>query len=209
MLPNDGEKAKISYGGVQLRKNSSKSKHESEMYYKRIAETIVKEQSKINEETIKNAIVDAYKQMELENRPKIVKTEQVKKQNIFKVIINILLNKSDTKGRFTSGLFTLMTSIILKSISLVGIIFSVLGIPISIYVTYKAISNGNEWLVSIIIEFVVIFIFIILFLFMIIVWGASNEIEREEDRNFIVSLFSGIVSFAALVVAIIALVKGM
>lgn len=192
-----------------MRKNSSKSKQESEMYYKKIAETIVKEQSKINEETIKNAIVDAYKQMELEKRPKIVKTEQVKKQNIFKVIISILLNKSDTKGRFTSGLFTLMTIIILKSISLIGIIFSVLGIPISIYVTYKAISNGNEWLVSIIIEFVVIFIFIILFLFMIIVWGASNEIEREEDRNFIVSLFSGIVSFAALVVAIIALVKGM
>ena len=41
----------------------------------------------------------------------------------------------------------------------------------------------------------------------IIMWKAAKEIEREKDKNFIVSVFSGIVSFAALIVALVALFK--
>ena len=37
--------------------------------------------------------------------------------------------------------------------------------------------------------------------------GIANEIGREEDRNYIFTAFSGIVSFIALIVALIALFK--
>ena len=41
-----------------------------------------------------------------------------------------------------------------------------------------------------------------------ILFNIAREIKREKDRIFVVSAFSGIVSFAALVVALVALFKG-
>jgi hypothetical protein len=38
-------------------------------------------------------------------------------------------------------------------------------------------------------------------------WKSAKEIETEKDRNYIISVFSGIVSFAALIVALVALFK--
>ena len=35
----------------------------------------------------------------------------------------------------------------------------------------------------------------------------NNKIETEKDRNYIISVFSGIVSFAALIVALVVLFK--
>ena len=41
-----------------------------------------------------------------------------------------------------------------------------------------------------------------------VLWKSAKEIVIEKDKNYIVSVFSGIVSFAALIVALIALFKG-
>ena len=38
--------------------------------------------------------------------------------------------------------------------------------------------------------------------------GAANDMKQEKDRNYIIALFSGIVSFAAMVIAFVSLVKG-
>ena len=42
----------------------------------------------------------------------------------------------------------------------------------------------------------------------LIMRGIANEMEREKDKNYIISAFSGIVSFVALIVALIAFFKG-
>ena len=42
-------------------------------------------------------------------------------------------------------------------------------------------------------------------LYMILLWGAANEMEHETDKNYIIEVFSGMISIASLVVAIIAL----
>ena len=44
-------------------------------------------------------------------------------------------------------------------------------------------------------------------LFGTILIGSANEIEREKDRNYIADVFSGIIGFVALIVALIALYK--
>ena len=49
---------------------------------------------------------------------------------------------------------------------------------------------------------------ILLFLISIMFRGAANDIKCEKDRNYIVALFSGIVSFVALIVSFVALSKG-
>lgn len=52
------------------------------------------------------------------------------------------------------------------------------------------------------------FVFFTNCLMSIIMRGIANEIVREKDKHYIISVFSGIVSFAALIVALIALFKG-
>lgn len=51
-------------------------------------------------------------------------------------------------------------------------------------------------------------IVIAMFVTAVIMALSAIEIWREKDRNFIISAFSGVVGFAALVVAIIAFLKG-
>ena len=50
-------------------------------------------------------------------------------------------------------------------------------------------------------------IIIMVALYSVLLWKAAKEIEKETDRNYVVSMFSGVVSFAALIVALVALVK--
>ena len=51
-------------------------------------------------------------------------------------------------------------------------------------------------------------LFVVLLLYSFLLWKSAKEIETEKDRNYIISVFSGIVSFAALIVALVALFKG-
>ena len=39
-------------------------------------------------------------------------------------------------------------------------------------------------------------------------WAAANQFSREKDKNFVLTLFSGVISFVALIIAVIALFKG-
>jgi len=54
---------------------------------------------------------------------------------------------------------------------------------------------------------VIVFLAVSLLLFCIL-FNIAKEISKEKDRNYIISVFSGIVSFAALIVALVALFKG-
>ena len=49
--------------------------------------------------------------------------------------------------------------------------------------------------------------FVLTFLISLLFKGAANDIKREEDRNYIVALFSGVVSFVALIISIVALIQ--
>ena len=44
--------------------------------------------------------------------------------------------------------------------------------------------------------------------FSLVVRASANEMAAEKDRNYIIAVFSGVVSFAALVAALAALFKG-
>ena len=53
----------------------------------------------------------------------------------------------------------------------------------------------------------VIALLIISMLLFCVLFNIAKEISKEKDRNYIISVFSGIVSFAALIVALVALFK--
>ncbi len=187
-------------------------KQQFEIDYDKLANAIVKAQEKANSEIIKNAVIDAYKEIEIQKcTEEFEDSNSPKNENFFKVAWEILRNKRDTGGKFTAGLFSFLVSLILKIFAVVCGISSLVTIAVAIiYGISNIIENGS--IVSIVQTILtgafIIVLCIAIILFMIIVWGASNEIDREKDKNYVVSVFSGIVSLSALVVAVIALVKG-
>lgn len=117
--------------------------------------------------------------------------------------------EANKKGKFTSGTFSLLVSVVFRVIAVFGVIIAV-AIPSAIINSLQSLiwsEFGN--IVSNIIYIALIVVFwLIIIAYAFILWKSAKEIEEEQDRNYIISVFSGIVSFAALVVALVALFKG-
>ncbi len=133
----------------------------------------------------------------------------VKKQKIgfLKAVKLIIFNKANTDGKLTIAAFTYIIHITFKLIAVIGTTLSIGVIGTSICRTVEAISNRDNILQSILTFVIVIPVTLAIMLYMLILWGSANEIEKENERNYIVSVFSSIVSFAALIVALVALYK--
>lgn len=130
------------------------------------------------------------------------------KIDFFKGLWLILSNKKDTNGIFTISLFSMFTSLLFKVIAIIGFVLGPAIIVVTIHSTIELIKVGNNVFFTILTAIAFIAVSIFMIVFMVIVWGASNEIDKEKDRNYVISVFSGIVSLVALIVAIIALLKG-
>ncbi len=46
-------------------------------------------------------------------------------------------------------------------------------------------------------------VFVIVFLYMVLFLGAANDMENEKDKDYVMNVFTGLVSIAALVISII------
>ena len=87
--------------------------------------------------------------------------------------------------------------------AIVGAIFFV-GIFASIFMLEWNIS-----LWSIVVQAIMIAIFLLMSLSIALIFrGIANEIKAEKDRNYITTLFFGFTSLASLIVALVALFKG-
>ncbi len=58
-------------------------------------------------------------------------------------------------------------------------------------------------LTNIVILFILLLVFVIVFLYMVLFWGAANDMENEKDKDYVMNVFTGMVSIAALVISII------
>ena len=122
-------------------------------------------------------------------------------------------SKLDTKAnqskKFTSGMFSISVFVILRVIALLGwiIAFALLIDSINTFIemSWNDFSTISGNIFQIIYS---ITITVLLVLYPLMLWKSAKEIETEKDRNYIISVFSGIVSFAALIVALVALFKG-
>lgn len=162
----------------------------NEIDYDKLAEAIVKAQNQAEKE-----------QCNEENKTKITIKDYIKAIGL------ILRNKGNTQGNLTVSIFVLLISLTFRFVAFTGFSVSVTGIIVAVKCILHGLDVGNIalWIISAI-GLIILSVFI--FLYSVIIWGASNEVEKEKDKNYIVSVFSGIVSFAALIIAIIALVKG-
>ena len=118
-------------------------------------------------------------------------------------------DEENKKRKFTSGSFATLTMIAFYVFSILVGLLSVLMISVPI-VSWNTLNwDGLTNIVTSIVAIAFCIVFaILLSLYTVLLWKSAKEIEREKDRNYIISVFSGIVSFAALIVALVALFKG-
>ena len=111
---------------------------------------------------------------------------------------------------YTSTTFALMISHSFRVIAVVAFPISLLfGFWLSYAVVNKLLVIGWSRYIAYGIAFPLsALVSYVLGLFASLFWKSAKEIKIEKDKNYIVSVFSGIVSFAAFIIAIIALVKG-
>ena len=159
--------------------------------YDKLAEAIVKA----------NNAKDASSE-EMQTKPKVGIID------FFRVVYYIVFNRRKTNGTMTSSLMGGMLSFAFNGLALFGLFILICSI-----VYFVAMLTGFVWtadailnnVVSIILSLSIVLIVAMSSLFF---RGCANEMNIEKDRNYIVAVFSGIVSFAALIVALVALFKG-
>lgn len=120
-------------------------------------------------------------------------------------------DKQQTERKsFVSNSFAFWISLFFRLVPVFGM--AVCGIGVFAIIDYAvniAVWNTiNNIIANVFLLWVMGVLLVSLGAYCIIMWKAAKEIEREKDKNFIVSVFSGIVSFAALIVALVALFKG-
>lgn len=154
-------------------------------------------------ETIKNAISN-----DQEEKVDTSKLEKATLKDWFTVIKLIITNKADTKGTMTPALLSMIVGVFFNVLSIIfalgGVMSLVLGIAeiIDLIIAPELIS---KYIIYIIVCFLTSSLFLT---FALLLRASANEFDKEKDRNYIISVFSGIVSFAALIVALVALFKG-
>lgn len=118
-------------------------------------------------------------------------------------------NEDNDEKRFMSRTLVMLIAMFFRFVAFVGLMFLLIS-PFRI-ANMVGSFVWNEFVVIVInvlkigVEIGVVFA---LAAYSHISFKLAKEIETEKDRNYIVSVFSGIVSLAALIVALVALFKG-
>lgn len=131
-------------------------------------------------------------------------------KSYLKTVWLIITNKADTNGKMVTETLCMITAFIFNLFALALALFAVS----CIYGAAKQFAQmawqtmdeiiGNFFQMVITIGAAAIFALLALMM-----RGSANEVGRQKNKNYIFSVFSGMVSFTALIVALIALCRGM
>ena len=110
---------------------------------------------------------------------------------------------------YTLGTFATPLIVAFYGMSVLGWIL-VAALPVGVYKAWDNLKwdSFDSGLTSVVTLLFILGIMVIIGLYSILLWKSAKEVEAETDRNYVISMFSGVVSFAALIVALVALVKG-
>ena len=113
------------------------------------------------------------------------------------------------KRIYTLGTFATPLVVAFYSLSVLGWLL-VVAVPVGVYKSWQTLRWDNflNCFSSVVSLLFLVGIAVTVALYSILLWESAKEVEAETDRNYIVSMFSGVVSFAALIVALVALIKG-
>lgn len=175
--------------------------------------TIIKNIESINMEIdydkLAEAIVKANNTENVKQEEEINFSAKEKFRILKKGIVQIITCKNKTESALTTGFFAILVSFFFRALALFGV-FAFAALIIGLFDTCRGMTwAGLQFLPNIFTILTTILIGIALLIYSLIIWGSATEIENEKDKNYIISVFSGIVTFVALIVAFIALKNDM
>lgn len=129
------------------------------------------------------------------------------KIGFWKAVWLIIRGKGSSDSRFATALLAGMLAMCFNALSWLGAFIFVIAISITIQQGVSMNWNCVHIFGNVVALAFETLICMLLFLIAIIFRGAANDIKQEKDRDYVVALFSGIVSFVALIVSYIALIK--
>ena len=128
------------------------------------------------------------------------------KISFWKAIKIIVKNERPTNGTMVSKILASLLSVGCNIMALILVGVAILFLVCSMQVIFNQdYIVLNDYLTAICISFFTAFIFLLALLIALLFRASANEIKAENDRNYIIALFSGIVSFVALIIALIAM----
>lgn len=132
-------------------------------------------------------------------------TNEIDYDKLAKAIVTALDNheKSQSQKSFTTSMFAGICSIVFRIISSISCVFA---IGFVLYPFAKQLGLYDKDFIASFPNIFSLVVCIILFgIFTFLFWKASDEIANERDKNYIISMFSSMVSVAAMVIAAVSL----
>lgn len=163
--------------------------------------------NEIDYDKLAEAIVNAQRKAEEPIEEKVTNVK-ISPKLFLNSVWYVIRNKKSTNGELTIGVLTLIISLIFRFVSYIGFLLSISLLGTTIYKVFSFDWTGISVFNNVMTILLAVSTSVIIFMYSVMMLGASRETETEKDRNYIIALFSGVVSFVALVVAGIDLFKG-
>ena len=126
------------------------------------------------------------------------------KVGFWKAVGKTIVNKEAKNGKRTAMLLAEIMVTVFNAMAILGVLTTVGMVIVS---TQQLNWNMSTW--SVILQALIIGVFAVTVLITSLIFRAiANEIGAEKDRNYITTLFFGFTSLASLIVALVALFKG-
>ena len=171
--------------------------------YDKLAESIVKAQEIVKEK-------EQIKVKELQELEEKTKKEEKRKKIGFweaiKFFRKLHKGKIDTKGEATPIVMPMFTSLIAKVFSIIFELVSILFfVGLVLFAIFEMSWGLNQILLNIAELLIVLFVDSVLFVISFMMRVVGNDIEKSKDKHYVLSVFSALAGFGALIVSIIAL----
>lgn len=120
----------------------------------------------------------------------------------WKSIWYIIQNKKKTSGEILAEAMSLLMSFVFNILATLLLLGGIVCVGIFFVYIFRFVTGQLPITFDAI---TILSLGLLLAVFALLMRGIANDISWEKDRNYIVAIFSSIVSFAALIVALIAL----
>ena len=159
----------------------------------------------LSQKDIQEAVCDGILQANTKINPPV---EEGKRVGFWKRIWWIARGKGSGDSRYTTAIFTSLLGSFFNTLAFLGLAMFIAMICSAVEIIGTWTRDCNLTWANIFELLSMVGIILLVFVFALMFRGAANDMKQEKDRNYIIALFSGVVSFAALIVALVALLKG-
>ena len=118
------------------------------------------------------------------------------------------IKRESNVGQISSLPFAIVIGFTFRILAIIGFCFSLLvGVGGNIWIGIHYSWTLGSMLHGVLEMFVLLAVAFVIFVFAILMWAAANDIKNDKDKNYVVTVFSGIISTAALIIAVVAMIK--